>query len=273
VTLEFAKDEIAAAIDRGKLNEGLLRKMSRFSAALDAPAALHQGGAVVRRAFVSPADGTLQPYTVRLPVGYDPSTRYPLLVFLHGSGVDDEWAASAHDYLDDHAYVQLFPYGRGMSHNYATEEAQKDIREAIGDVAANYSVDTTRIVLGGFSMGGYGVYRTFWESPDMFKALLVVSGDPKLPWLQRKLMGGRYPPVHEQLEIFESTPLFVFHGTEDRNNPYERTAAFVQHLRASGACCVEFHTEEVGHEVPHDSHTLDRLHAWLREAASATPRK
>jgi len=159
-----------------------------------------------------------------------------------------------------------------MSHNYATEEAQRDIREAMADVAANYSVDTSRIVLGGFSMGGYGVYRTFWESPDMFKALLVLSGDPKLPWLQRKLTGGRYPPVHERLEIFESTPMFVFHGTEDRNNPFDRTAAFVRRLKASGACCVEFHTEKLGHEAPHDPQTLDRLHAWLREAASAEPR-
>ena len=271
-TLVFVKDEIAAAVDRGKLTEGLLRKMSRFAAALDAPDALHQGGAVVRRAFVSPTDGTLQPYTVRLPAAYDPEGRYPLLVFLHGSGVNDEWAASAHDYLDDRRYVQLFPYARGMSHNYATEEAQRDIREAMADVAANYSVDTSRIVLGGFSMGGYGVYRTFWESPDMFKALLVLSGDPKLPWLQRKLTGGDYPPVHERLEIFERTPLFVFHGTEDRNNPYERTATFVRRLRASGACCVEFHTEKLGHETPHDPRTLDRLHAWLGEAASATPR-
>ncbi len=144
LTLDFVKDEIAAAIDRGKLNEGLLRKMSRFSAALDAPDALHEGGAVVRRAFVSPTDGTRQPYTVRLPAHYDPGGQYPLLVFLHGSGVNDEWAASAHAYLDGDRYVQLFPYGRGVSHNYATEEAQKDIREAITDVAANYSVDTSR---------------------------------------------------------------------------------------------------------------------------------
>lgn len=273
VTLEFVKDEIAVAIEHGKLNEDLLRKMSRFSAALDTPEALHQGGAVVRRAFVSPTDGTRQPYTVRLPARYDPGSQYPLLVFLHGSGVTDERASSTHDYLDDQQYVQLFPYGRGMSHNYATEEAQKDIREAIADVAANYSVDTSRIVLGGFSMGGYGVYRTFWESPDMFKALLVVSGDPKLPWLQRKLMGGRYPPIHERLEIFKNTPMFLFHGTEDRNNPFERTDAFVKRLRASGACCVEFHTEKLGHETPHDPQTLDSLHAWLWEAASATPRE
>jgi len=129
-------------------------------------------------------------------------------------------------------------------------------------------------VLGGFSMGGYGVYRTFWESPDMFKALLVLSGDPQLPWLQRKLTGGSYPPVHERVELFKNIPLFLFHGTEDRNCPFERTAAFVKRLRASGACCVEFHTEPLGHDVPHDQQTLDSLHAWLRKmsAASATPR-
>jgi predicted esterase len=269
-TLGFAKAEIAASIARGRLNERLLRKMETFFAALDDPGALHQGGAVFRRAFVSPTDGTTQPYTVRLPAGYDRKDLHPLLVFLHGSGVHDERAASVHDYLDEERYVQLFPYGRGMSHNYATEEAQTDIREAIADVAACYSVDTSRIVLGGFSMGGYGVYRTFWESPEMFRALLVLSGDPYIPWLQRTLTGGHYPPVHERLEIFEDTPLFVFHGTEDRNNPFERTAAFVRRLQSSGACCVEFHTEEAGHEVPRDPKTLDRLHAWLGEVAPAS---
>ena len=62
----------------------------------------------------------------------------------------------------------------------------------------------------------------------------------------------------------------MFHGTEDRDNPFERTATFVRRLRASGACCVEFHTEKLGHETPHDPQILDRLHAWLREVASVT---
>ncbi len=105
----------------------------------------------------------------------------------------------------------------------------------------------------------------------MFRALLVVSGEPEIPWLQRKLTGGSYPPIHERLDIFKDKPLFVFHGTEDRNNPFERTAAFVERLQAAGACCVELHTEELGHEVPHDPQTLDRLHAWLKEVASKAP--
>ena len=53
---------------------------------------------------------------------------------------------------------------------------QEDIREAIADVCRHYPIDRSNIVLAGFSMGGYGVYRTHYETPGMYKALAVFCG-------------------------------------------------------------------------------------------------
>src|SRR5262249_49501668 len=39
----------------------------------------------MRLAYRSPVDGTLQPFRVFVPDGYDPSKKYPLIVALHGA--------------------------------------------------------------------------------------------------------------------------------------------------------------------------------------------
>ena len=75
-------------------------------------------------------------------------------------------------------------------------------------MAENYSLDTTRIVLSGFSMGGYGVYRTFWESPEMFEALLdstnhlgLLSED--MDFGSRRLLGN-FPQGYSHLALIDA---------------------------------------------------------------------
>ena len=50
--------------------------------------------------------------------------------------------------------------------------------EVLADVAAHYPVDPERVYLSGFSMGGYGIYRTFSEDPMRYGGLIVLSGVP-----------------------------------------------------------------------------------------------
>ena len=132
---------------------------------------------VQRRAYRSLVDQELQPYSVRAPQGYRPGASHPLLVYLHGSGEDDRDQLSR-PWLPE-GFVLLAPGGRGPSTWYWSDHAQDDIREATDDVTANYGVDPARVVLAGFSMGGYGVYLTARESPRRFRALAVFSGTPR----------------------------------------------------------------------------------------------
>ena len=111
-------------------------------------------------------------------------------------------------------------------------------------------------------MGGYGVFRTFYQTPERFRALVVFSCDPDLA--NQWTGSGSYPDFtsEEYLEGFVGMPVFVFHGERDRNAPFERAVLAVEKLRAAGAR-VEFLTEpDKGHEAPGEE-TVEAYHAWL----------
>jgi predicted esterase len=216
----------------------------------------------VRRAYRSTLDNTLQPYVVWVPPDFDPEKRYPLLVFLHGSASDETNIVGGGRFIPD-GFIALGPKGRGPSNAWSWDHAQEDVAESIDAVIANYPIDTDRIVLSGFSMGGYGVYRTFYETPDKYKAVVVLSGAPNLA--NQYADDDRFPDFNQDryLEVFEGIPMFVFHGRRDRNVPFGPTAALVDKLKAVGAS-VEFHVEDdKGHESP-GAETVSALHRWLR---------
>jgi dipeptidyl aminopeptidase/acylaminoacyl peptidase len=236
--------------------EQLLEDLAAAEAGTDVMAART---GILRRAFASKVDATLQPYSVRIPGNYRATTRYPLLVYLHGSGEDDRDQLTRTWFPDD--FILVAPRARGTSNWYTADHAQDDIREAIDDACANYSVDRSRIVLMGFSMGGYGVYRTFLEDPKRYRALAVFSGIPRVPG-----GGSGAPDLLENeslLAAFRSMPMFVFHGGKDRNCPIEQTRSLVSRLEQAGAT-VAFHLEEdKGHEAP-GAATLSAFHEWIR---------
>ena len=216
---------------------------------------------LLRLAYRSALDGSLQPYSLRVPGSIPPGERRPMLVFLHGSGQDDRGT------LDlpraPAGWFQLAPRGRGTSNCFSADGAQEDLRETIADVCANHPVDPSRIVLAGFSMGGYGVYRTAFQRPGFFRALAVFSGVPDVAtrWLGPGHPDFLDPATHT---VFKDARMFIFHGTADRNCPFEKTAELVAGLRRAGAR-LEFVTEDgKGHEAPSDP-TQARYIAWLEQ--------
>jgi len=217
--------------------------------------------AFFRRAFRSELDGTLQPYGIRIPDDFDPGRPYPLMVYLHGSA-SDETNLRGTTFLTDGGFVEVAPFGRGESSMYVSPASQTDIAEAIADVIENYPIEEERIILAGFSMGGYGVLRTFYETPEKFCALAVFSGDPNLA--NRWSDEGSYPDFTNQefLAGFDGVPVFLYHGEQDRNAPLEGAVLVAERLRAAGAR-VEFVTDaDRGHETP-GQETVEAYHTWL----------
>jgi predicted esterase len=271
MTLQFKLEELRKLKSRLKpyqtcagLRTGIYEFLELEEKAAAGEDVLAKKTGILRRAFRSHLDNTLQPYSVKIPENFDPTEKYPLLVFLHGSARDDR-DIQTHDYVAAENTIVLAPCARGTSNCYSADNAQEDIQEAIQDVLRNYPVDTRKIILCGFSMGGYGVYRTFYENPKMFKALAVFSGDPNMAnrW---GISGGPHPNFIEDkyLKAFKDIPIFVFHGKKDRNCPFELAAQVVEKLKAVGAR-VEFYTEEeTGHSRP-GSETIKLYHEWLKK--------
>ncbi len=274
-TLRFMREETTAALAALKPYEtaskermslvGMDEMVTQAEAGRDA---LAERTGCFRRAFRSAVDGTLQPYAVRVPAGYDPKAgkKYPLIVYLHGSASDETNLAGV-DYLSEGDCIEAAPRGRGPSNGYARDHAQEDIEEVIAAVAASYPIDRSRIVLTGFSMGGYGVYRTQYEHPERYRGLAVFSG---LPVLDDVFYEGDTSAARvdfrdgSALAKFKGMPMFVFHGRQDRNCPFAATVDFVGKLEKAGAR-VELVTEDcAGHQRP-GPETIARYHEWLRK--------
>jgi predicted esterase len=239
--------------------------LSDLSRILDAAAAgfdpLSTKSGFTRKAHRSKIDGTLQPYLAYLPDGYDPKKKYPLMVFLHGSA-SDEMNLEGWSSLIPDGFVAVGPLGRGKSNGYARDHAQDDIAEVIEAAEADYAIDSSRILLAGFSMGGYGVYRTCFETPGRYRALAVFCGGPG--------MGLRYAPQSQppdfsdekNLAAFRNMPIFIFHGEKDLNAPFPATRALAEKLVRAGASVEARFAADKGHENP-GPQILDLYRKWV----------
>jgi predicted esterase len=269
-TTQFQLDEIGRQLAQvkpyetcGQVSYTLKQWMTLVEAAAAGqdPLAIRTG--IFRRAFRSAIDDTLQPYSVCVPADYDPAKKYPLLVMLHGSGMTDRGFLEGTRVMIPDEFIAIAPSGRGISHCYCPPEAQMDIQEAIEDVTRCYAIDTERVVLGGFSMGGYGVYRTHYETPGKYYALVAMSGRVRLDpdW------GIADAPdflQEEALQTLVGVPLFIFHGQQDRNVPVDDVLTLVEKLRAAGSP-VEVHLEAgAGHAIPAEE-IIQAYRRWLKD--------
>jgi predicted esterase len=215
---------------------------------------------IYRRAFISAVDSTLQPYSIKIPKHYDQSRQYPLLVMLHGSGSDDQ--GMLNNPLTDGHFIELAPNGRGTSNCFTTDFAQIDVKEAIQDLISNYSIDTSKIILAGFSMGGYGVYRIFYEYPNLFKGISIFSGHPNLA---NRWIGEGHPDFlkDQYLLPFKDIPVFIYHSKNDLNCPYELTETLVDKLKKAGAKVESVIVEKSGHGIM-ETDKMPIYHEWLK---------
>ena len=142
--VEFVEHTLAEAARCGKtLSEG------------KDPFATRSGPFV--KAYVSRVDGSLQPYAIYVPLGYDSARSYPLVISLHGGGSNhvlnlrrvfgrgnkpDEPDSEAMKYfppLPDADIIVASPYARGTM-GYAGL-AEKDVFRVIEEVKKCYLID------------------------------------------------------------------------------------------------------------------------------------
>lgn len=271
-TIAEIEDELAAlhayetaAATRSKLSN----LIAHIEAAERGDDTFARGRGFVRMAYRSALDGTYQPYMVWLPADFDPGRTYPLLVYLHGSASTERDLAGIRTIPE--GFIALAPRGRGPSNWYSWDDAQTDIAEAIRSVKENFPIDDGNVFLAGFSMGGYGVYRTFYESPATYRALAIFSGTPRITFAVPDGVDAIDFNDPGRCAVFQNVPVFVFHGQRDMNVSYAETEAFVATLAAAGAK-VEFRSEpDKGHESAGDE-TVAAFFRWVAACRDAKPR-
>lgn len=136
------------------------------------------------RGFVSAIDGSVQPYAVVLPAGFDAGNRTPqrLDIDLHGRGTTEVRFLQANEPAPGSAgakpveqpFITLLPFGRG--NNGWRWSGETDVFEALGEVTRQYAVDPNRTILRGFSMGGHGAWHIGVHHPGKWAAVSPGAG-------------------------------------------------------------------------------------------------
>jgi len=195
------------------------------------------------------------PFLAWKPKGYDaePERRWPLVVFLHGSGergtnlsVLERGGPCGQDWLcEDLPFILVQPQCPADDWWEPTTVAA-----LLDKLCATMRVDEERIYLTGMSMGGYGTCDTAAVYPERFAAIAPVCG-----------FGNP-----ENAVWFKDVPIWVFQGAKDDLVPVESARELVKRLRELGGAEVKY-TEysEAGHQITDDVYSDRDFWKWLLE--------
>jgi pimeloyl-ACP methyl ester carboxylesterase len=122
----------------------------------------------------------IQPYAVYVPTNYTPGTATPLTWILHSLEVNyNQYGALDPDLLQqlcqDRNSICATTEGFGPAGWYYNE-AETDFWQVWRQLAQAYTLDPSRTVISGYSMGGWASYKLAFEHPDDFAGALVLDG-------------------------------------------------------------------------------------------------
>lgn len=203
------------------------------------------------------ADGKFRNnYRLTYPAGFDPSRKYPLIVYVYGGPhmqlVNDSWRGNLRMwemYMAQRGYAVYVQDNRGTpNHGTDYEKAinrncgraeMEDQMAGLSTLLSEPWVDTSRIGVHGWSYGGFMTLSLATTYPDVFK--VAVCGGPVIDWKWYEVMyGERYMDTPgTNPEGYGSTSLIakakdlkartlIFHGMKDSTVLPLNTMNFIQ---------------------------------------------
>ena len=220
-------------------------------------------GSTIAVRFVEPGD---YEYLLHFPPGYtDFNAPRPLLIFLHGAGetnkgLDVLRKCDVWHYVQGHVEASDFPFivvsPTTPKHGWEPRRIVALLDELLYDKTKRWQIDETKIYLTGFSMGGFGTFRTACEFPDRFAAVVPVAG------------GGEV----ENAVKLKDVPTYAFHGDADDVVPYECSAKMIEAVKTSGNTNARLTTlHGAGHGIAGDVYRNPELYRWLRAQHRNSP--
>jgi len=195
--------------------------------------------------------GRAYPLALSIPLTYQSSRGYGLVVCLHGAGfTGDAYLERWRSRLGDEYILACPTYAAGA---WFTKQAEELVLATIQKVSERYHVDPDRIFLTGMSNGGIGTWLIGMHNAPSFAGLApMASGldDVLMPFLAN----------------LRNTPAYIIHGTKDQVMPVELSRSISHELTSLGYPHVyrehqREHPMAGGHYFPREE--LPELVAWL----------
>jgi predicted peptidase len=185
--------------------------------------------------------GVTYRFVVYVPPEWNAAKKWPVILFLHGSiEKGDDGVAQSEVCIgrvvrrDPKQYPALIvmPQCR-MNASWESESMQAQALAALDASVKEFNGDRERIYLTGFSMGGYGTWKLAGKYPDLFAALVVVSGG--IVWPPDVAVREPDPHANPYVRAAQKVshiPIWAFHGDADMNVPVTESRRMVEALKA-----------------------------------------
>lgn len=166
------------------------------------------------------SDDLEREFLIHVPDGYDPETAVPLVITFHGFNEGAERHATSSEFLglsDDVGFVVVIPQGRGANPSWrvsaaANRRSRSDTqftRDLIQFMQDHLNIDSDRIYITGFSMGGGLANRIACDLSEVVAAVAPVA--------------GFYQP-DDECEPQQPVPMITLHGLVDNDVPFNGDA-------------------------------------------------
>ncbi|MBI3830940.1 MAG: prolyl oligopeptidase family serine peptidase [Planctomycetes bacterium] len=224
------------------------------------------------------AEGKALGYRLLKPKDFNPEKKYPLLVYLHGSGEcgsDNRSQIADVFFLSEGAYRGKYnafvlapqcPKGARWADFDTAPEALELVRttsnyrlaakpsdpmrlllDAVDALQKEFpAIDGSRLYIVGSSLGGFGTWEALVRRPGFFAAAVPICGGND----------------ETQAERAAKTPLWIFHGAKDQNVKVAGDRNMVAALKKIGVAPKYTEYPEAGHSI-HPFGSEPELFDWI----------
>jgi predicted peptidase len=222
-----------------------------------------------KKVFTEKNNGKLN-YRFYRPDHLDQGRKYPLVIFLHGSGErgDDnekQLANGINLFSDSISQSEFACYilapqcpekqrwvevdWKLPNHIQPVEPSKPFylLNKLIDSLTKEPGIDKLRIYITGLSMGGFGVWDLITRFPEKFAAAIPICG------------GG---DETKALQI-KDVPVWAFHGATDKAVMVERSRNMVEAVRKTGGNIRYTEYPQIGHACWNEAYAEKGLLEWL----------
>lgn len=189
-------------------------------------------------------------YLVILPESYQADKKYPLLMFLHGSGERGDKL----DMVKTHGpfikvkelKLPIIIVAPQCPLNKLWDTDMLDV--LLDQLLVKYPIDPDYIYLTGLSMGGFAAWYWAIAHPERFAAIVPVCG------------GGEPAMINTKMK---NLPVWAFHGAKDITVPLQKSQEMVDAVNKIGGKVKFTVYPDAGHNSWTETYNNPELYQWL----------
>lgn len=211
------------------------------------------------RTYTEAESGSTLPYRLFKPLGYDPETEYPLVLFLHGSGESGTNNTSQINGNIDNliAHLKMPEYGAFLlapqtNSGWAwggdsPSDAIRMTMSVIEQLKQEFSIDSRRLYVTGLSMGGGGTWEVICQHPGVFAAAAPICG-----WGDTS-----------KASLLVDQPIWAFHDTNDPTVYVQYSREMIAAVEAAGGHPLYSEYPSGGHNAWARAYNESSLYEWM----------